>query len=211
MSKLERKITPIGEAKWAHVHVAKEAFKDKSGREQGEPKFQIDVVFSKDDLEWQAWAKELMAMVKAILQQMDKRTGQVIPHQVPIKRELDQNDKPTGNFYVTFKTGAKFKPGVFNKFGQPIPETQLIGNGSKVRVNYSPSPYEGFGGGVALYLNAVQVVELVEYKAQTADGYGFKSEAAPAGDPFADAGQQEPGDDGGGGYAPMLDEDGIPF
>jgi hypothetical protein len=165
----KRLLTPVGFAKWAHVHTPKEAFRDKDGRAKGEPKYQIDVCFTADDPAWKQWASELSAAVKALPVQIDKNTGQPLPHQAAIKRELDIEDNPTGRYYVTFKTGEKFKPGVFDKFGVPIPENILIGNESKVRVAYTTMEYAAFGGGIALYLNAVQVLELVEYKAQTAE------------------------------------------
>ena len=168
-----RLLTPVGFAKWAHIHTPKEGFVDKDGRSKGEPKYMIDVCFTADDPAWKTWGGALQHAIKAIPAQTDKRTGEPIKKQVSIKRELDIDDKPTGRFYVTFKTGAKFKPGVFDKFGASIPDSVLIGNESKVRVAYTPSEYTAFGGGIALYLNAVQVLELVEYRPQNAEGYGF--------------------------------------
>ncbi len=168
-----RLLTPVGFAKWAHLHTPKAPFTEKDGKSKGEPKYMIDVCFSADDPEWKEWASALKAAIVALPAQMDKHTGSPIAKQMPIKRELDIDDQPTGRFYVTFKTGEKFKPPVFDRFGIAIPETILIGNESKVRVAYSPAEYTAFGGGIALYLNAVQVVELVEYRASTADAYGF--------------------------------------
>lgn len=169
--KHERLVTPVGIAKWAHVNKPKEGYK-----KNDKPKYQIDVVFHPDDPEWRAWAGGLMDKVKALPVQKDENTGETAKHKSPIKRELDEDDKPTGRFFVTFKTGEQYKPGVFDKAGEPMVDV-LIGNGSKVRVNYSPAEYDGFGGGITLYLNAVQVVELVEYKKQTAEAYGFPVEA----------------------------------
>lgn len=183
--KKERFNTPVGEAKWAHVQQPKAPFKDERGGEKGEPKYQIDVVFDANNPEWKAWAGKVMAQVKALPEQKNKATGAVIPKQIPIKKEFDQDEQPTGRYYVTFKTGVTFKPGLFDKFGQPIPETVMIGNGSKVRVNYCENTYEAFGGGVNFYLNAVQVVELVEYQKQTAEGYGFQCEKPV--DPLTDS------------------------
>lgn len=170
--KKERKVTPVGEAKWAHLHTPKAPFKDDRGNDKGEPKFQIDVIFSQDDPLWKAWALEIQAQIKNIPDQVNK-AGEKLNKQSPFKRELDENDQPTGRWYVTFKTGAKFKPGVFDVYGNPIPENVLIGNGSKVIVAYTPFEYLTFGGGVTFYLNAVQVIELVEYKSSTAATYGF--------------------------------------
>ena len=164
----ERKLTPIGEAKWAHVHEPKEPFESK-----GEPKYQIDVVFDKSDEKWVAWAKDLSDKVKALPEQVDKKTGDKLAKQSPIKRELDAQDEPTGRFYVTFKTGSRFKPGVFDKAGKVVDSSVLIGNGSKVRVAYVENVYTAFGGGINLYLNAVQVVSLTEYSNHSAESYGF--------------------------------------
>ena len=177
--KKERKITPLGEAKWAHVRVPKAPFKDEHGNVKGEPKYMIDVIFSKDDPKWEAWAKNVMDTIKALPEQVDKKTGEKLKKQIPIKRELDENDNPTGRFYVTFKTGAKFKPGVFDRYGRAIPEEILVGNGSMVHVSYTEASYSAFGGGLTFYLNAVQVVDLVEYKSQNAAALGFSVEDAP--------------------------------
>lgn len=157
-TKRERKITPLGLAKWAHIHKPKAPYKDK-----GEPKYQIDVIFDPKDPAWNAWAKDLTEAVK--------KAGK----QSPIKKELDDNDEPTGRYYATFKTSDKFKPSVFDKQGSLMPDVK-IGNGSKIRVSYLENTYEAFGGGVNLYLNAVQVMELVEFQAQSATAYGFDVE-----------------------------------
>jgi hypothetical protein len=187
--KKARLLTPVGFAKWAYVHTPKAAFTEKDGKPKGDPKYMIDVCFAPDDPAWKAWASSLTASIKALPVQTDKHTGDPIKKQMPLKRELDIDDQPTGRYYVTFKTGDRFKPGVFDKFGVPIPDTVLIGNESKVRVSYTPSEYSAFGGGIALYLNAVQVLELVEYKSQNAAAYGFDVEPLPtesqdSGNPF---------------------------
>jgi hypothetical protein len=174
--KRERKTTPVGEAKWANIHNPKAAFVDEHGNKKGDPKYQIDVVFSKDDPMWASWAKAVMEKLRAMPEQSDKKTGTALQKQTPIKYELDENDQPTGRFYVTFKTSDKFKPGVFDLYGKVIPETTLIGNGSKVRISYIENVYPGFGGGINFYLNAVQVVNLIEYKPQNAEAYGFPVE-----------------------------------
>lgn len=193
-----RLLTPVGFAKWAHVHAPKDAFVGTDGRPKGDQKYSIDVCFTPDDQEWKTWAGALQNAIKALPAQIDKRTGEPLKKQVCIKRELDIDEKPTGRYYVTFKTGVKFKPGVFDKFGQVIPDTVLVGNESKVRVAYSPSEYTAFGGGIALYLNAVQVLDLVEYKPQNAAGYGFEVAPLPAdagGNPFSDMPDDIPWED----------------
>lgn len=158
--KKERKITPIGEAKWAHLDKPKPPFQGK-----GDPKYMIDVVFDPKDPEWAEWGKALSEAVKKI-------GGK----QSPLKKELDSNDAPTGRYYVTFKTSDKFQPRIFDKYGKVV-EGVKIGNSSKVKVAYIENEYTSFGGGINLYLNAVQVIELVEFGSYTADSYGFSVEA----------------------------------
>lgn len=175
--KREYILTPVGFAKWAHVQSPKQPFKDERGVSKGDPKYQIDVVFDEADPEWAKFVAAIKRRMDALPQQVDKKTKKPIDKQEPIKYELDGNDQPTGRKYVTFKTGEKFPPGVFDKYNEPLKDN--VGNESKVRVSFTPVPYEAFGGGLALYLNAVQVLELVEFGKRSADSYGFTAEAAP--------------------------------
>jgi len=168
--KKQRFTTPIGEAKWAHVHKPKAPF---AGAEDKGMKYMIDIVFDPKDPAWAKWGADLRAMSQGL--------------KLPIKKEVDENDVPTGRLFVTFKTGEKYPPGVFDKYGKTIPDSVMIGNGSKARVAYTVNAYDGFGGGINLYLSAVQIVELVEYKGRTADAYGFEVEPAPAGAPPSSA------------------------
>ena len=180
--KKTRYVTPIGEAKWAWLTKPKAGF---AGDPNKDPKFMIDVVFDiTKDPAWAKWGADLRAMSKGL--------------KLPIKKELDANDQPTGRFFVTFKTGEKYPPGVFDKYNQAVPESVLVGNGSKVRVAYTVNEYDGFGGGINLYLSAVQVVDLVEYKGRGAEGYGFTAEPIPQG-AMASAG------------GPPQAEDDLPF
>lgn len=166
--KKERLVTPVGEAKWAHIQKPKKAFE-----EGGEPSYQLDVVFSPDDPDWKGFVDDVNKRLDAM--PVQKKAGEAVHHQSPIKKEVDQEDNPTGRLFVTFKTGVQFKPRVFDKNGLIIPEETLVGNGSSVRVNYTPNEYPGFGGGINFYLNAVHVLELVEFSGGTAKSFGFET------------------------------------
>ena len=172
-------LTPVGFAKWAWLNKPK-LFKDEKGNPKGEPKFQIEVYFDPTNPEWKTWAGTLQALINSIPVQKNG-DGEPMPKQKLFRKELDEHDVPTGRFFVTFKTNEKFKPGVFDKYGQEMPDSVMVGNESAVRVNYSPSTYTAFGGGVNLYLNAVQVINLIEYKSHTAKSFGFEAEALPPG------------------------------
>lgn len=166
--KKPRYVTPTGFAKWAWVHKAKAPF---AGDPNKDPKYMIDVCFDPKDPAWEKWGRELRAVAESLAKGA----------KLPLKPEMDEADQKTGRFYVTFKTGEKFKPGVFDRYGNPIPENVMIGNESKVQVSYTVNHYEGFGGGINLYLSAVKVMELVEYKGRSAEAYGFEVEQMPQG------------------------------
>lgn len=187
--------TPVGFAKYAYLSKPKQ-FTDDRGKPKGEPKYQIEVYFDPTNPDWKAVAADLQKMINAVPTQYDDEK-QPLKKQALFKKELDDNDQPTGRYYITFKTGTKFRPGVFDEYGQLIPENILIGNESRVRVNYTPAAYTAFGGGVNLYLNAVQVVELVEYQSRDAKGYGFEVKTAPVA--------------AAGGAAQPQPEDDLPF
>lgn len=176
--KKQRFITPIGEAKWAWLHKPKAPF---SGDPNKDPKFMIDVVFDLKDSAWTKWGSDLRAAANGL--------------KLPIKKEMDENEQPTGRLFVTFKTNEKYPPGVFDKYNRHFPESVMIGNGSKVRVSYTLNRYEGFGGGINLYLSAVQVVDLVEYKGRGAEGFGFTAEPLPPGGAPSTVGAPQPEDD----------------
>ena len=58
---------------------------------------------------------------------------------------------------------------------KPWPHTQLIGNGSKVRIGYTVYAWSGpSGAGITLQPTHVQVIELIPYQ----------SNEGPVGDPF---------------------------
>jgi hypothetical protein len=166
--KKPRYTTPTGFAKWAWVHKPKAAF---AGDPNKDPKYMIDVCFDIKDPAWAKWGTDFRTVCESLAKGA----------KLPIKHEEDEAGQRTGRLYVTFKTGEKFKPEVFDRYGQPIPESVLIGNESKVRISYTVNHYEGFGGGINLYLSAVMVMELVEYKGRGASAYGFDVEELPQG------------------------------
>ena len=89
-------------------------------------------------------------------------------------KDDDRGDFVTLKQYARTKDGSPRKISVKDSQRNPFPNDKLIGNGSKVNVSYFPKEYTVYGGGVKGYLNAVQVVDLVEYKTDAfdvVDGY----------------------------------------
>jgi hypothetical protein len=71
-----------------------------------------------------------------------------------------KTDKKTGEVTLMVSSGEDYKPGLYDAKNKPLPADVVIGGGSQLKTNVSPFVYEGLGGGVKLYLNAVQLIKL---------------------------------------------------
>jgi len=74
-------------------------------------------------------------------------------------------DEETGD--VVFKFKSKSRPRLFDSKGNPIQRASelKIGGGTVIKISYSAKTYDtGSNTGVTCYLNAVQIIDLVEYK-----------------------------------------------
>jgi len=93
----------------------------------------------------------------------------------PYMDELDDDNKPTGNVIIKFKSKALYAPAIFDAKGNVMKDSNIWG-GSEIRVNGSIAPYyvKLIGAGVALRLRAVQVIQYVEGGTGSADRFGFE-------------------------------------
>lgn len=78
---------------------------------------------------------------------------------------------------MTNKAGVTVRPPVFDAKNQSVPVTQSIGGGTKGRLNMSVGVYPDEDG-ITLYLNQVQITELVESQYgksafEEADGFSY--------------------------------------
>lgn len=72
----------------------------------------------------------------------------------------DENEDGT----VSFKFKSQHKPKIFDSKGKPVVGDPKIGNGSVVKISGGFGPYDkGANCGCTLYLNAVQIIDLVEW------------------------------------------------
>jgi hypothetical protein len=170
------------------------------------------------------WVEEIEGLAKAGYEEITKAVKPAerkdYVYVSPFKPDKDANGKETGNVLVNFKTKAKYKsaktgewvpltPKIFDAQGKLLQgKLPSIGNGTIARVNGSYKSlamknedkrkkecwYEVY---FSLYLNAVQIVKLVEFAA-SADSFGFgEEEGGFDGSTFnADAaGVEQPGAD----------------
>lgn len=184
IEKRPKETTPVGIVKWAHIHKAKPPHQ---GRQGGAPMYRIDLVFTDDDKAWKAWADAVMERWNKLPIQYttpargSREKPQPIQKQPPVKAETDNTGTATGRWYVTFKTGEAYPPEVYDVYGRVIPKTIGIANESKAQVSYVESVYEGFGGGINFYLNAIFVVDLIPWAGGhgTPQAHGFKVQPLP--------------------------------
>lgn len=87
---------------------------------------------------------------------------------LPYKPYKDKEGNETGDVIVSFKQYAKNQDGTkralphFDSKAIPLPSSFQLTHGSTVIVSYRPFHYKAQGGGIKLYLDGVQVIELGE-------------------------------------------------
>jgi hypothetical protein len=71
-----------------------------------------------------------------------------------------KKDKKTGELHLEATSGEKYRPPVWDAKNRAVPDSVIIGGGSTIRLDVTVNAYEGFGGGINLYINAVQLLDL---------------------------------------------------
>ena len=178
---------------------------DTRWKKEGE--YKVSLVFDQDDefiTKVEKKAKKVFAEKKKSMKPADAKKVEFVS---PIKQEVDDNEKETGNVILGFKSNAQFvdkntdevtkvKMKVFDAQGKKIEDIPNIGNGSKLSISFNPmgSVIKDRKGNIDFYLslwmNAVQLVELIEYNPD-GSSYGF--------------GKEE------GGYESEEEDDAAPF
>jgi hypothetical protein len=159
-----------GNALWAKVF-------EPDTRYVPEGEYSIQVVVPETEAAEVCEQLENMAQAKlAEVVKEQPKLKNVLSTRTPFEDETDETGNPTGN--VLFKTKMKAriksrdgrvyeqKPAVVDAKRTPLDGSQLIGNGSLVKVAVEPVPYMMQSTkqvGVTLRLKAVQIINLVEY------------------------------------------------
>lgn len=185
-------VSPRGEALWAKVLGEPTAYEDN-------PKaWTVSLLLDPNDPETIAFVERL----EKAFEDFHGAKAKVAAHGWPFGDETIKDEKgrpvPTGKVKFNFKRkqetarGAiKDAPVVVDSKKNLWPEEQLIGNGSKIKVAFTPWPWSGPSGkGMSLELESLQVVELVSYSKEAVteafaeeDGYVVEK---PAEVPFDD-------------------------
>lgn len=136
-------VTPKGTAQWPWLINPDTKFDDNG-------KYKTDILFSKND------AKDLMAKCKELFLDEFGETS------IKAAKWPFSVDEESGG--VRFRAKSSNKPALFDSQGQVIKGNLNVGTGSTIKVAGVLSTYSAGGNtGVTMYLNAVQVIDLVEF------------------------------------------------
>lgn len=187
--------TEQGEAQWSKVNTCVDVYE---GKEVG---YTINVYF--DEATTGKLKKQFLDVLKAA-----QESGEYI--NAKTKKPLVWRDTPRipvktdddGKEFVVFKTKhtrmvdgeevRKYVP-VFDSYGAPMDNTVAIGNGSIVKINYTPAEYHlsADNNGCKAFLNAIQVLDLKTFSSGSAEAFGFTAApneyfSEPDEEPFVD-------------------------
>ena len=176
--------TPVGTALWPHLNEPDTKF-DKDGS------YSVNLVLNKEETE--NIKSKLSEVLQEFISSGESKTNKKAP--LPIKEDKDQDGKPTGNYQIKFKLRAvgqsrgerwEQRPALFDSQLQPC--TDVIGNGSRIKVGAEVVPYSTAmaGTGISLRLKAVQVIELSSSGGASADAWSFSKEEG-----FTTSGEQK--------------------
>lgn len=159
MSKKQMFVTPKGFARYPRLTVPDTHY-DPSG------KYKVDLILDQGLPEVKAFLAGLENDKNAYFAELAKRdrrkAGIAMTAKAPFSPEVSPlTGQETGMVIVKFK--SSYKPALFDAKRQPITDDKImIGNGSIIRVAFTKNFYEGFGGGMNLYLKQVQIIKLEE-------------------------------------------------
>ena len=134
---------------------------------KADTKFNPDGIYKTDLLLSSEDAKAIATELKDLF----KKHHPKAKGKFPWAKDVGEDGKETGNIIFKFKT--KNKPALFDAKGKPIQNTNVYG-GSQIKVSATAAPYSAAGNvGITLYLNAVQVIELVTGDSGGQQSFGF--------------------------------------
>jgi hypothetical protein len=166
-------VSPRGEALWAKVLGEPTAFEDN-------PKaWSVSLVLDPSDPATIAFTERL----EKCFEEFHGPKAKVSRHGWPFAEQTERDEKgrevPTGKIEFRFKRKeltakgqVKSPPLVVDSKKNLWPVETLIGNGSKIKVAFSPWGWDMAGAkGMSLELEQIQVLELVEYAGRDVDPF----------------------------------------
>lgn len=194
---MTKKITftlPVGEAvfpKLNEIDVYQPT--DKKGKPSGAEKRRFITKMKYDDENH----RKIDEYLKKQLVKLDLEDGKL-----PWK-PISKQDK---TLTLEMTSGEDYPPPFVDAQGNEVPRSKVkIGGGSRLKVNVTVNGYTGFGGGINLYINWVQIIELKKsqrtIQVEKEEGFTWTGDDDDA-EETSDAKQDE---------APSTEDDDIPF
>lgn len=166
-------VTPAGEALYPYL--------DRSEEYKGKPtgKFSITHKMTEEN------TNKLITKLEAVLEKV-KESSEFKGKKWSKTPKMGTKETKDGDIVFKFKTNCEIetKDGkvkrtvpIFDAKGKPMKDVKL-GNGSTVKIAFSAVPYheDKDDNGFRVYLEAIQVLELVEYGGGNAASFGFDDE-----------------------------------
>jgi hypothetical protein len=190
-------VSPRGEAEWAKILGEPVGFEDN-------PKaWSVSLLLDSQD----PTTIEFTERLEACFQEFHGTKAKISRHGWPFREHTTKDESgkevATGKIEFRFKRkeltakgNPKDAPIVMDAKKQLWPQDKLIGNGSIIKVAFSPFPWEMSGAkGMSLDLEQVQVLKLVEYARDTdpfEEEEGFVLETPASCSPFRTEEEDEP-------------------
>jgi hypothetical protein len=182
MAKKVKKVLPAATFVWPKLNEV-DVYQpvDKKGRPSGAEKRRYIVNLKFNDADHREVDKWLDEQLKAF----DLEDG----------KKPWKTDKKTGEVTLVCTSGEEYRPTVYDAKKQEVPVTVKIGGGSEGKVYVTVNPYTGFGGGINLYINSVQLLKLVQRDENPFDEEeGFASGSGASDDEPEDTSETEDDD-----------------
>jgi hypothetical protein len=185
-----------GIAVWPKLDVP-DVFVDKKGK-AGEPHYLTNLKLEDGKIE--ALEKYLLKIASE-----DDETSDIAPGKLTLPIKTDKKDKELRTVVVK----STKKPPMFDARNNKLPADVVVGGGSLLNVSVAANCYSGFGGGVNLYIDAVQVLKLEESTYgkspfEETEGYAYEGNVGEPESPFED-------DGGGNETSDEVGEDAYKF
>lgn len=167
--------------------VASYPYFNKPDEFKGSNRYKADLVIDREDAaplieQCEETLKKFIESHNAAIDNGDKK-GKKLNLKKALAGGLPFDDHEEDEDKVVFKVkqnaevnGEKVKLIFYDAKGQRIKKPPIVRGGSIVKVAGTIRGYEGFGGGVSLSISAVQIIELAEGGAASADNFGFGEE-----------------------------------
>ncbi len=198
-SKFTPIVTPPGVARYPHLNVP-------DSYQGGPPKYKVRIAVPQEEAKdfIKAYTAEYKIQYNAMLKEKRKKR---LTRREPLAYSLekDEDGNETGNVLISAATNAviefkneelEIRPALFDAGGRVLdPNKVKIGGGSLLKISARMVPYYSGQFGLSLRLDAVQVLELVEFGGQRSSkdfGFGVEEE----GYEFVEDNEANGGDDG---------------